>query len=581
MNSNIKIILIATLTGLAGLTAGYFLFKGDGQTTDPHHHSAETAGDEIWTCSMHPQIRQNEPGDCPICGMDLIPLSSTNTSSNPLVMEMTPEAVKLAQIRTESVAMKTSGRAKTLSLTGKVRADERTAASQVAHVPGRIEKLYVTFTGEQIRQGQPLAAIYSPELISAQKELLEAKKWAERQPRLLEAAREKLRYWKIPEAAIQRVEETGQIQQTVDVFADQGGVVLQRRVSVGDYVREGAVLFDLANLNRLWLLFDAYEEDLAHVRVGDAVQYTVPAVPGRTFRARISYIDPVINPKTRTATLRAEVENPQGLLKPEMFIRGTIQAGGVQANARVSVPKTAVMWTGERSVVYLEVPDATVPSYEFREVTLGEALGDRYLIEEGLDPGDRVVVNGAFVIDAAAQLNNMASMMNRQVQTSGEEPAVPDFTQQTPTAFQAQLKAVVGDYLNLKDALVLAEPVKARQTAEGLLDKLKQVDMTLLEGDAHVYWMEQANALKSHGNRIGAGEDLDEQRRQFSFLSQALIHTLEAFGTADTLYVQHCPMAFDDAGADWVSSEEAIRNPYFGDQMLKCGVVKEVFPVRE
>ncbi|MCB0563570.1 MAG: efflux RND transporter periplasmic adaptor subunit, partial [Phaeodactylibacter sp.] len=314
---------------------------------------------------------------------------------------------------------------------------------------------------EQVLKGQRLATIYSPELVSAQRELIEALKWKDTQPQLLEATRNKLRNWKVSGATIAEIENSKEVQSNITVYADQSGVVLKRRVSVGDYLKEGEVLFDIARLDRVWVLFDAYEEDLAEARVGDVVFYTAPAIPGRTFRARISFIDPVINPQTRITSLRAEAANPGGLLKPEMFVRGTVQAESGAGKGALSVPKTAVMWTGPRSVVYVEVPGANVPSYEFREVTLGDAIGSNYMVKEGLEAGERVVVNGAFTIDASAQLNNMASMMNRNVRQTGMAETVPDHTAHTPEAFSKQLMSVVDDYLLLKDALVASDASQA------------------------------------------------------------------------------------------------------------------------
>lgn len=580
--NNWKIILIALATALTGLLAGYLIF-GEKTTVPNHadHAPTATAGDQIWTCSMHPQIRQNEPGQCPICGMNLIPLDEASGSGNPLVMEMTPEAVKLANIETVAVGRTAGAASKTISLTGKIKADERLAASQVAHVPGRIEKLFVSFTGERIGKGQKLATIYSPELVGAQRELIEASKWKDSRPQLLEAARNKLRYWKISDTTISEIEKSGEVQPNITVFADQGGIVTDRKVSVGDYVKEGEVLFDIANLNRLWVLFDAYEEDLAEIRIGDEVSFTLPAAPGRTFKAKINFIDPVIDPQTRVASLRAEVSNSSGLLKPEMFVRGTVQAGIASGKGALTVPKTAVLWTGKRSVVYVEQPDAAIPSFEFREVTLGDAVGNEYLVLGGLEPGERVVVNGAFVIDAAAQLNNMASMMNRNVKLVSSTSGIPDFTDQAPGVFQNQLMTVVRRYLPLKDALVATDPEAAKAKATDLLAGLEKVDMTLLEGEAHLFWMEKLRALTAHGNSIAKSNDVEEQRKQFNFLTDALVETLTAFGTAgDTLYLQYCPMAFGDEGADWLSNEEAIRNPYFGDKMLKCGSVKQTFPMK-
>lgn len=584
---NIKTISLVIIAALVGMGAGYLVFGNKNAAVPPmgHDHAQmeeSATNEQIWTCSMHPQIRQNEPGQCPICGMDLIPLDEASSSGdgNPLVLEMTEEAAKLANIQTVEVGSSAGASVKTISLTGKIEADERLAASQVAHVPGRIEQLFVTFTGENIRKGQKLATIYSPELVSAQKELIEAKKWADTRPQLLEAVRQKLRFWKIPETTIQEIESTGELQPNVNVFAEQSGVVLKRRVSVGDYVKEGSVLFDVTNLSRLWVLFDAYEEDLADIRLGDRVKFTVASLPDREFSAKITFIDPLINPQTRTASLRAEVTNVSGLLKPEMLVRGKVEANVKGPKAALVVPRTAVLWTGPRSVVYVKVPDATVPSYEFREVKIGDAVGDGYLVLEGLEPGERVVVNGAFVIDAAAQLNNMSSMMNRNVRLSKDDLGVPDYTDETPDAFRQQLMEVVHQYLPLKEALVGTDPAAAKTAAEGLLAALEKVEMSLLKGDAHMFWMEKLKAMQSHGKSITGSDDVEEQRKQFSFLTEALIDALKAFGTTDeNLYVQYCPMAFNNQGADWLSTEEVIKNPYFGDKMLTCGSVKLTFPL--
>jgi len=572
-----KIIIIAIAAVLVGVGAGYLIFGGAEAEQQEHVHAEpveEAAGSEtIWTCSMHPQIRQEEPGLCPICEMDLIPLDDMQ-SDNPLVLEMTQSAVKLANLQTTVVGQRGKAEA-TLRLTGKIKADERRVASQVAHVPGRIEELFVTFTGEPVQKGQQLARIYSPELITAQRELLEALKIQDTNPQLAEAARKKLRYWRIPEETIQEIIDSGAVQETVTIYAETGGIVQERYVSVGDYVKEGEVLFELVDLSRLWVLFDAYEDDLSVVKVGDRVEFTTPALPDQTFSSRVTFIDPMIDPETRTAQLRAEVYNRGGQLKPEMFVRGTVLSTA-RAKEGLLAPKTAVLWTGKRSVVYVEMPNTTVPSYEYREVVLGESVGDAYIVESGLAPGEAVVTNGAFAIDAAAQLNNQQSMMNRRVNIKGmERPDAPDYQAGTPQEFKVQLQELLQQYINLKNALVESDPEAAAEAAARFVEYLDEVDMTLLEGQPHMYWMDQMRAMQQHAKSIAESQDVEEQRKQFGFLSDLLIKTVEAFGTARAeLYVQHCPMAFDDAGADWLSYEDEVLNPYFGDRMLKCGTVE-------
>ncbi len=578
MKNNTRIIVIALVAAIAGLALGYVLFGGSQDTAPAAATATAPEAEEatIWTCSMHPQIRQPEPGKCPICGMDLIPLSEMESGGDDsaIRLQMTPEAVKLAQVQTQPVrAANQSAATKTIWLNGKIKADETRVAAQAAHVPGRIEKLYVSYTGESVRKGQKLADIYSPELITAQRELLEALDLESINPALLEAARNKLRYWKIPEADIEAIEQSRQIREIFTVLADASGVVKQRRVAVGDYVRQGEVLFDMVNLDRVWVLFDAYEEDLDDIRVGDRVRFTTPVFPGRTFEARITFIDPVIDPQKRTASLRAEVPNVGGLLKPEMLVKGRVEARAHVKDAEVLVPRTAVMWTGPRSVVYVKVADATVPTFEYREVVLADRVGEHYVVKSGLAPGEEVVVNGNFAIDAAAQLNNTWSMMNKLVSVSGV--SIPDYSGTVPEAFLDQLGGLLLRYFEIKDALVQDNDAAAIVGAQGFLEALDKVDMMLLEGDAHTYWMRQMKAMKAHAEAIAQSSDLSVQRKNFGGLSDVLIETLAAFGYSDQgVVVQHCPMAFDNAGADWLSNETRVQNPYFGPQMLTCGTVE-------
>lgn len=578
---NIGIIALALLTGLG---IGYLVFGGSAAAEagkNHHQHSMEgeampmSNAEEIWTCSMHPQIRQPEPGDCAICGMDLI-LLEENTSDDPLVLQMTQSAAKLANIQTTTVGTSTTETGATMRLSGKVQADERRASSQVAHVSGRIEKLYVTFTGEQVNKGQKLAEIYSPDLISAQQELLEALKLQDLNPDLVEAARNKLRYLKINNTTIQTIEEKGTIQENFTLYADATGVVSDRKVSVGDYVKKGEPLFDLINLSKVWVLFDAYEEVLGQIKKSDKIEFTTPSIPDKTFTTTITFIDPIIDPQTRVASLRTEVNNSRRLLKPEMLVYGTLQ-NKAQKGEALTVPKSAVLWTGKRSVVYVKVPDTEIPSYQFREVELGEGTGNGYSIISGLEAGEEVVTNGNFTIDAAAQLNNQASMMNRNVTLKKEaDTTIPNFQEETPTAFKQQLNDLTHEYLELKNAFVATDAEKAKSAAKKLAAPLEKIDMQLLKGDAHIYWMEQLEALQAHGQKITELDDVEAQREQFGFFSSALINAVEAFGTeGKTLYVQHCPMAFDNAGADWLAVEEAIQNPYFGDKMMRCGLVKK------
>jgi Cu(I)/Ag(I) efflux system membrane fusion protein len=360
---------------------------------------------------MHPQIRLDEPGQCPICGMDLIPLvQNISASIDPMAVHLTPEAAQLANVLTTVVSRQNP--VKEIRLYGKVQADERLLQSQVAHVPGRIDRLAVNFTGESVVKGQVLAQVYSPELVTAQQELLEAAKTKESQPAIYEAAKEKLHQWKLTDDQVTNIEASGAVQNTVEITSNSSGIVTSRRVNTGDHISQGTVLFDIADLSRVWVMFDAYESDLQFLRKGEKISFTLQSLPGENFSANIVFVDPVIDPVTRVAKVRVEIGNQSGRFKPEMFAIGIVSSSLVKYRDNLVIPKSAVLWTGKRSIVYVKQPDTDEPVFKIREIGLGPMLGESYVVIDGLSEGEEIVTSGAFSVDAAAQLEGKPSMMN-------------------------------------------------------------------------------------------------------------------------------------------------------------------------
>jgi len=406
-----------------GLFLGWLLFHSSGKNDIKAVQSAETANSKIWTCAMHPQIRMPQPGKCPICGMELIPLGQRSTSSvDPASIHLSKEAAQLANVLTSVVTKKAP--LKEVRLYGKVQADERLFQSQVAHVPGRIERLAINFTGEQVIKGQVLAEIYSPELITAQQELLETVKTKQLQPELYEASREKLRQWKLTDEQISKIENSGVIQNNFDVLSNTSGTVTARRVNTGDHVSQGTVLFDIADLSKVWIMFDAYESDLEFLHKGEKLSFTLQALPGVDFTGHIIFIDPVIDPLTRVAKVRVETGNQSGKLKPEMFATGNVSSTLPEYRNNVVIPKSAVLWTGKRSVVYVKQPGSEEPVFKIREVELGPMLGESYVIINGLSEGEEIVTSGTFSVDAAAQLEGKPSMMNQGGEKTSSMPGM-------------------------------------------------------------------------------------------------------------------------------------------------------------
>jgi membrane fusion protein, copper/silver efflux system len=395
-----------------GIFIGWLFFHSSHKNEIKPAESMETAEKTIWTCSMDPQIRRDQPGKCPICGMDLIPLIKSGTAFiDPDAVQLSQEAVQLANVQTTVVTKQKAVRK--VRLYGKVQADERLIQSQVAQIPGRIEKLTVNFTGEFIKKGQVLAEIYSPELITAQQELLETVKTKQFQPELYEASKEKLNKWKLTDDQISRIENSGVIQDNFEVFSNTGGTVTARRVNTGDYVSQGTVLFEIADLSKVWVMFDAYESDLQFLRIGEKISFSIQALPGTDFTGNIVFIDPVIDPVTRVAKVRVDTENGYGRLKPEMFAAGIVSSTPEEYRDYLVIPKSAVLWTGKRSVVYIRKPETDKPVFQLREIELGPALGESYVVINGLSEGESIVTSGTFSVDAAAQLEGKPSMMNR------------------------------------------------------------------------------------------------------------------------------------------------------------------------
>nr|MBI1231751.1 efflux RND transporter periplasmic adaptor subunit [Cytophagales bacterium] len=568
MTTTKNITLVVIICLLFGGLLGWWA-RGGGEVHPAGEHTHLAADGVEYTCSMHPQIRQNEPGQCPICGMALTPVTNnTNGDPNPYVMEMTPEAIALANVQTSLV--KAGSGEGTRTLTGKIEIDEQQVKRLTANFAGRIDELFVNFTGQEVHQGQKLATLYSPDLVNAQKELLETAKIKESQPALYQAAKEKLRLWSIGDRQIAAIEQSGETNTQFDIYADISGVVIARNVAVGDFVSRGSVLFEIVDLNRVWVMLDAYESDLAMLNRGNEVSFQVAAYPGEEFNATIAYIDPILNADTRTVGVRAEAVNRKNRLKPGMFVSAEI-TGSTLATPEVMVPKSAVLWTGPRSVVYVQVDSPNAPAYEMREIVLGNGVGDDYIVISGLEAGEKVVSNGVFAIDAAAQLRGNYSMMNRP------EAKTVD----VPESFRSQLTAFAGDYLTIKDALVKSDADATKAAILPAQSSLSLLEKEVLEGNAQTEWKRLSDLLNQSLRGMAEARDLATQRTQFELLSDGLIEVIERFGaTENQLFKLYCPMAARDEGAFWLSREKEVRNPYFGDQMLTCGEVQQAYPAR-
>ncbi len=579
MNKNILYVGIAAVVGLL---AGYLIFSGTSETSmvnkngsemsGEHDHSGES-GEQLWTCSMHPQIMRPEPGDCPICGMDLIPAESGGEGLAINEIKMTENAIALANIKTTLVGNEMiAGDDGMLTLSGKISMNEENNAIQASYFDGRIEQLNVNYEGQEVKEGQLLATIYAPNLVAAQQELLSAASLKDSQPSLYRAVRNKLKLWKLSESQINSIEESGKVRENFPIYATVSGTVSEKMAAEGEYVKQGQPIVKVSNLNSVWAEFDAYENQIAQLQKGREIKVFTNAYPNKEFKAKISFIDPVLNTRTRTVKLRATIRNTEGLFKPGMFVRGKIRGESDSSPEQLNIPASAVMWTGERSLVYVKTkPDK--PIFEMREITLGNQNGNTFTVVSGLENGEEIVVNGTFTIDAAAQLQGKKSMMNNNNGKEKEMMPSMNMDMRLPEGFQKGFVKVLDPYLMMKDAFIAGDAGEVSTYAKATLAEIQSVPKSGLGKMETSHFSQISEMLQA----IADNDNLEDQRSHFVILNEnivAIVMNIEAIDS--TWFVQKCPMANSNKGAVWLSKEKEIRNPYYGEQMSTCGSVIQV-----
>jgi len=559
-----KKILIYIGILIAGLVLGYLFFgnTSEEKTAEREHKQGET--ETMWTCSMHPQIMQPEPGDCPICGMDLIPADASADGLSADQFSMTENAMKLANIQT-TVVGESSGIDGEITLSGKIEVNDDNNAAMPAHFDGRVEKLYVNTVGDKVKMGQTIASVYSPELVAAQQELLTAAKLKNSQPQLYNAVRNKFKNWKISESMLDEIESSGNVRTSWPIHSHITGTVTEIMVEEGAHIMDGMPIFKVSNLNSVWAVLDAYESQISNLKEGQNLDISVNAIPNENFSGKISFIDPILNSDSRTVEVRVVLNNRNNQLKPGMFVQAAVESSSKSNMKSLEVPKSAIMWTGERSLVYVKT-SAAEPVFEMREVKLGNSSGETYQVLEGLSSGEEIVTNGTFTVDAAAQLQGKSSMMNKKVETNSEMGMEMKLSEE----FQAEFNEILNSYLELKDALVASNADKTSAIASELLKKTKNMNV---ESSSEML-SEHVEKIREMLEAILGNNELENQREHFRILSQQMIMIAQNLQNLDKeIYIQHCPMANSNKGADWLSLSKNIENPYYGEAMLSCGEV--------
>lgn len=428
MNNRKIIALIIALVVLAGATAAFVWHRQTETLTGAHE---EGEGD-LYYCPMHPTVTSDKPGSCPICGMALVkrqpqPTAGATTSADPSLAQITlsPEQRLTANVKT--LAVKLDTHTGELVTTGRVTFDERRLAQVTSYTAGRIERLYVNFTGDTVRRGEAVASIYSPELYSTQQEYLLALQNRERMRKagfagartaaddLVESTRRRLQLFGMTAGQISQIERGSKPLYTTSIISPVSGIVTNKLAVEQQYVAQGQPLLEVADISNVWVEADVYEQQLPQVQVGQKVEITPPATPGQTFYGTVSFIQPVLSGATRTARMRVDLPNPKLQLKPDMYVN--VRLLGLNAPPHIMVPASAVIDRGQKQYVWMEVGPGT---YEPREVRTAGRHGEMIVIGAGLTDGDVIVVEGGFLLDSEAQLRGATSGGGATTTVAGE-----------------------------------------------------------------------------------------------------------------------------------------------------------------
>ncbi|HEY0946377.1 MAG TPA: efflux RND transporter periplasmic adaptor subunit [Opitutaceae bacterium] len=554
---NAKTFTLVLLTAAVAAGAGWFA------ATRAHRPAATAAANgerkiKFYQSPMHPWIKSDKPGKCTICGMDLVPVyeGDKGFSEDGNLVTLAPASAAVIGVQTSEA--RRAPLARTLRVTGVLDDDETQHRYVSAYVEGRIEKLFVNTIGEEVVAGQPLAVLYSPEFLVARQEFHALARRDSRSP-LLAAAREKLRRLGLLDTQIDALATADEVTTNTEILAPKTGTVVARDEMTyeGGYVMPGTRLFTIGDFSRMWFIFDAYEPDLAWLRVGQTVDVTTPSRPGEVFSAPIAFIDPNLNEMTRTARVRVVLDNAARRLLHRQTAYGHVKLDAAEA---LVIPRSAVVRTQAQPLVYVAKGGE---AYEPRPVQLGRSGDAEIEILAGLRAGEKIVTQGALLLDGQAQLAHSAGGGHQHGAAAPASPSASDAAEPTASPGTAAVVVLPRDYVlaiaDAAEALAVDDLAAYAKLVPALKDGVHQT------GAAH-------DTLMPLAQKLVAGPDLDAARAAFEPFATAVADVVRTQPAAERgVKIFQCPMSPVLGTGRWVQRGDNLRNPFFGSAMLECG----------
>ena len=552
----VRLLLVSAVIVTAGLLAGCGKSK-----------PADTKSERkvlYYQSAMHPWIKSDKPGRCTVCGMELTPIydGESGTASDGDMISLSASSIRVLNVQTMEV--KTQALTKTLTVAGTIDDDDAKHRVLSAYVPGRIEKLHVSYVGAEVKAGEPLAEFYSPMLLQAEREYRVAT------GELRDAVGTRLRQMGLSDEQIKALLGKSATQLMSQILSPVSGTVVEKKVYAGQYVQEGERLFEIADVSTMWFQFRAYEQDLPWIRAGQKVVISTPSLPGKSVTGVVKFIDPNLDEATRSTKVRVELENP--LVDGRRLFSHRLYADGVvhlDAPETLAAPRSAIIQTGPQAIAFV---DQGGGGYARRVLKLGRH-GDQVIeVLDGIAAGDKVVVNGNLLLDGQAEMNRSYASHPMHSDDTNAAPAFPALT--------GEQRKVVKDFLALADSLTTslsADDVKEFNAQAAKTHVTTPALLTAFEGTNA--WQALLRPIEKVGH-LSAAENLKAARKAFHPFSEATVALAQALRRADkefaSVKVFRCPMtkdAFPGAPnrADWLQLKPEVRNPWFGAEMLDCG----------